>query len=181
MAKWILLTAFALVMGCGTPYKNLAYSYAVLNQTRDVAEGFDRSFKAFGLAEHERCARAHGVKTPAYATCIDPAYSFLVAWTGQRNGVDTGKGILPAIQTTQSAARRTMDGTYDYIKGHESECKKKTPPPDCKYDLMLLKPVGCALIEVADRAVKLGAISVTENEYYKLALAFGNWALGCGR
>lgn len=162
--KYLLSLVLALALiacnGCSQgPYKRIAIAYKVGMELKPVVESVDRSFKTWGALEHRRCAVAHKVKTPEYNKCVDPAYKLLKQWSK----------VLPTIQSGQYAYKKSLDAAFDFVKKNEKKCGKKDAPKDCKPDYLALKPGGCALIEIVDRGIKLGAYQTSKNDIYLMA------------
>lgn len=165
-----LLTVLVAVScgGCGDkPYQHIATAYHTLDLVRDLAESVDQAIGKYATAEDARCTTKHGAGTDGYRECIKPALGLLRTWTGVSKGKPTGKGVLPAVQSAQRAAAIELRATYRYIKDHEDKCGGDNPPPDCKGQWKkLLLPSLCALVEIVDRATKIGAYDVTTKTYY---------------
>lgn len=171
-----LLLAFSLAgcSGCAdTPYKKLARGYRAVNLSARLVEDFDSAVARYLSTQHETCKAKYKSKTPEFDQCVLPAVKLARAWTGKVAGKDTGKGVLPTIQSAQKAARVALDAAYDYIKSNESLCKSDTAPKDCTGNWQaLMKPSLCALAEIVDRGVKLGAYKVTGNTTYGLVMEY---------
>jgi hypothetical protein len=192
MVKRILLATFAAMLlamangSCGgTPYKRIATAHRVLNHTVTLTEAFDRGVAAWARGEHRRCLTAHKAKTKEFGACVMPALKFLRHWTGMVNGKPTGKGVLPAIQSAQKATRLVLDAAFAYVAKHERACSARKGAEkeacDKKGDAwkVALRPGACALIEVVDRGVKVGAYRVAADPTYKLAKAGLSAFAGC--
>jgi len=177
----LICAAVAMVTGCtNTPYKRIATALNTLAQTKLLFEQFDAAVKNFVVVKRAECKTKHAVKTAEYDQCILPAIRLARAWTGEKNGVATGKGALPILQRAQKAAAIALFGAYDYVKSNEAACAKADAPKECHGDWeVLLKPGACAAWQVVDIGVKLGAFSATENKYYKLVGGAIN-AFACG-
>lgn len=174
-----LLVALALV-GCdgckGDAFQRIATANRVVNATARLTEDTDRAFKAWGATMNANCLKLHGAKTPEYAKCVKPALDLLRAWTGEVNGKPTGKGILPAIQSAQRAARLSLDAAFDYVKANDAKAKCETD--ECKKKIQawraLIRPGVCALVEIVDRGIKLGAVKLSEDPTYKIVKGFAD-------
>jgi hypothetical protein len=167
--------------GCaGTPYKRIALGQSMLGHSVELTESFDRGTAKWAQGEHERCLKAHGMKTPEYATCIKPALDFLVHWTGKNRGKPTGRGVLPMVQSAQRATRLVLDAALDYVKANETACSKDNgkADPTCNAKLAAwkatLKPGLCALVAIIDRGIKLGAYKATESAVYKTVVGIAS-------
>jgi len=168
-----LAVSLAGCSGCSdTPYKRIATAYHTLDLFKALVEDFDGAVTKYAAAKQTECLKTHRPKTKEFDACVMPAVRLLRAWTGKKNGKPTGKGVLPAIQSTQRAAAIELKAVLAYIKSHEAECGKKDAPKNCTGDWQgLLKPSVCALMEIIDRAVKLGAYDVTTNRTYLMVKA----------
>lgn len=177
-----LAIAVTAALGCGgTPYKRIATGYRTVNYSARLAEDFDGALATYLQAQRDTCKAKHGLKTPGFDTCILPTLRVARTWTGKVDGVDTGKGVLPTLQSAQKVTRLSLDATYDYIQSHEKECTGKAAPAKCTGDWMaLMRPVLCATAEVVDRAVKLGAYKTTDDATYKLVMGFVS-TLACAK
>jgi hypothetical protein len=183
--KWVkFLFAFVLVMmmtsACAqTQYQRLAWGFRSVEWSAQFGEGFDLALKSFLKKEHDRCL-VHGSKTPEFVACIKLALDVSRAWTGEENGKDTGKGILPALQSAQKATRLSLNGAYDYIKSKGGKCNEKTDPSCAKAMgdwKKLILPSACAALELADRAFKLGAFTnITTDPAYQAIKTFAEGA-----
>jgi hypothetical protein len=179
--KWFKFLFVFLVMmmfapSCSqTQYDKLAWGFRSLEWSAQLAEGFDGALKVFLAKEHDRCL-VHGAKTPEFVKCIDPALAISRAWTGEVNGKDSGKGVLPALQSGQRVARLSLNAAYDYLKSKDGKCDVKTDPTCAKAMgdwKVLFMPVACAAIELVDRAFKLGVYtSVLMDPAYQAVKAF---------
>jgi hypothetical protein len=174
-----LLAVFALTLaacgGCSqTPYQKLAWGFRTVSWTSDLAEGFDAALKDYGETQHTLCIAKAPSASQEYATCIRPALDLLRAWTGEETGKPTGKGVLPAIQSAQKVARLSLNAAYDYILSNGGKCHEEDA--ECQKKLgawkVLMKPGLCALVEIVDRAVQLGAYKTTEDPAYKAVKTF---------
>lgn len=169
----LALLALGACNGCGgTPYKKLARGYLAVNYSARLAEQFDSALQKYVAGQRAACKAKHAIKTPEYDKCVLPAVRLARAWTGKKAGQPTGKGILPALQSAQKVTRLGLDTAYDYIKGHEEECKKEGAPAKCTGDWKkTMKPALCGLSELVDRAIKLGAYKATGDATYKTVMA----------
>ena len=169
----VLALALALTLaGCSScktsPYRGLARGYRATNYSARFAEQFDAALAKYLESQRTLCKSKHKTQTPEYDQCILPALRISRAWTGRKAGKETGKGVLPTLQSAQRATRIALDAAYDYVKSHEAECKKEHAQKKCTGDWMaLLKPSLCALSELVDRAIKIGAFKTHGNETYK--------------
>jgi hypothetical protein len=168
MKKISFIVFVLLLVGCNGPYKNLVRGYHAVNYSARLVEDFDKVF-----AEHMRrvkanCISKHGAKTREFDQCVLPTVRISRTWTGVKNGKDTGKGVLPAIQSAQRVAKLALDTAYDIIKANDGQCNSAK----CKVDWIgIMTPSLCMLAEIVDRAVKLGAYKVTKNVAYSTVMA----------
>ncbi len=191
MARMVMAVLAALLLGAcgssckGSHYKKISSGHNWIGRIKVLTEAFDTGLSEWVTAEGQRCKKEHGPKTPKFAVCVKPALSFSRYWTGKVMGAPTGRGILPAIQSAQKAARHSLNAAFDYVKANEAACgmKKETAERKaCEKKVgawkKLLKPGACALIEMIDRGVKLGAYKVVGHVGYKLAKTLVETILG---
>jgi hypothetical protein len=167
----VMLVALTLgSAGCAnTPYKRLATGYNVVNLTKKLGENFDSSVKQFLEAKRTECKAIHATKTAEFDKCVLPAVRLSRAWTGEKNGVKTGKGGLSLLQASQKATKLALNAAFDYVKSNEAACSGDNPPKDCHGDWkVVLKPGFCAAWAVVNAGVKLGAYNATNDPTYKM-------------
>jgi len=170
--------------GCGgEPFRRLAWGFRTVNYTAELTESVDKAFAAYGSAEMTRCKAAHPAAPPAstgdatatpiaspeYVKCIMPAVKLLRAWSGEEKGKPTGAGILPAIQSAQRAARLSLDAAFDFLHARGGKCKAEDTECSAKLEAWkaAIRPGLCALWEIVDRGVQLGAFTATTSSAYK--------------
>jgi hypothetical protein len=184
MTTFSIAALMAITMGCSncgdSPYKRVARGYRAVNLTARLAEDFDDAVKKHLEVKHAQCKATHKIKTAEFDACVLPAVRLSRTWTGSKAGQPTGKGVLPTLQDAQRVTRLALDTAYDYVKGHEAECKGKTPPAACgTYWVKLLRPSLCALVVLVDRGMKIGAFSKAQSTTYKTVMGFVTAAGGC--
>jgi hypothetical protein len=178
----VLVTALSLgACECGgTPYKQIARAQRGLDHVARFGEIFDRAIKAWVVAEDKRCSAKHAAKSPEYAACMKKALKTSWAWTGEKLGTKTGKGLLPNLQRAQLAARHAINAAHDYVLANEKACaKKEGAPAKCKAVWMpVIKPSLCAAWQVAEIAVSAGAYDKTSDPAFVFVRALA--ASQCG-
>jgi hypothetical protein len=177
MRRLLIVLAALALMGCGNHYQRIATAHRVLGHVKNFVESFDRALASWLTSEKRRCLKMHRLKTAEFAACVGPALKLSRAWTGKVRGVDTGKGILPAIQSSQRTARLSLDAAYDYVKA--SGCKGQACEDKLNAWLQPLKLTLCATREIVDRAIKIGAYKAAQDPTYQTIT--GVFATLCAR
>lgn len=165
--KRIAIVFCALLAGCMSHWKGIAIGYRLTRATARFAESFDQGLKGYLSRTMEECKKKHQPKTPEMGACLKKALELSWAWTGEKLGKKTGKGILPNLQKGQASAKYSLDGTFDYLETHG-----KCPPKGggkCNAWLKLLQPSLCAAWPLFQAGMEIGQVKrVTDDATYTM-------------